>query len=86
MVEEKNIYVHTTEYRIAMKMNDPKLYATIWINCTNSIERKKLVTRSTYYMIPLIQSSKQYKLISGVRNQDNDYLWGLQFGGVWMDF
>lgn len=58
MVEEKNIYVHTTEYCIAMKMNDPKLYATIWINYTNSIERKKLVTRSTYYMIPIIQSSK----------------------------
>lgn len=59
MVEQKKIlYVHAKEYCIAMKMNKPKLYATIWINCKNNIERKKLVTKSTCYMIPLIQRSK----------------------------
>ena len=69
--------IHTMEYYMALKMNDLKLHATIWMNFINVM----LSRRSWAKIVPTIRFHLykvqiQVQLIYAVRSQDSGDLGG----------
>ena len=58
----KTCYTHAVECYVATRTNKLQLPTIIWKNLTNIILSKRSETRkSTYYVIPFIESSKTGK-------------------------
>lgn len=70
-------YIHTTEYRTAIRMKDPPPLVAIWMN---------LIAKEYIFMTLFMQVQKQAKLIFTIKSQYGGYpsllRVGLQ-GGFW---